>query len=40
MANGEHKLNILNIAMNGEITESVPASILQKHKNVKVYYCD
>jgi len=40
MANGEQKLNILNVAMNGEITETVPASILQKHKNVKVYYCD
>jgi len=40
MANGKHKLNILNVAMNGEITESVPASILQKHNNVKVYYSD
>ena len=40
MANGDHKLNILNVAMNGEVTEDVPASILQKHKNVKVYYCD
>jgi len=40
MANGEHKLNILNVAMNGEVTEDVPASILQNHKNVKVYYSD
>jgi glucosamine-6-phosphate deaminase len=40
MANGEHKLNILNVAMNGEVTEDVPASILQKHNNVQVYYCD
>jgi glucosamine-6-phosphate deaminase len=40
MANGNHKLNILNVAMNGEVTEDVPASILQKHKNVEVYYCD
>jgi glucosamine-6-phosphate deaminase len=40
MANGEHKLNILNVAMNGEVTEDVPASILQNHKNVEVYYCD
>ena len=40
MANGEHKLNILNVAMNGEVTEDVPASILQTHKNVEVYYCD
>ena len=40
MANGENKLNILNVAMNDEVTESVPASILQNHDNVEVYYCD
>ena len=40
MANGVNKLNILNVAMNGEVTEDVPASILQTHKNVEVYYCD
>ena len=40
MANGVHKFQILNVAMNGEITETVPASILQKHNNVEVYYCD
>jgi glucosamine-6-phosphate deaminase len=40
MANGDHKLNILNVAMNGEVTEDVPASILQNHENVEVYYCD
>ena len=40
MANGVNKLNILNVAMNGEVTEDVPASILQNHDNVKVYYCD
>ena len=40
MASGDDKLNILNVAMNGEVTESVPASILQRHDNVKVYYCD
>jgi len=40
MANGNHKLNILNVAMNGEVTEDVPASILQQHDNVEVYYCD
>jgi len=40
MANGDHKLNILNVAMNGEVTEDVPASILQNHENVKVYYCE
>jgi glucosamine-6-phosphate deaminase len=40
MANGKHKLNILKVAMNGEVTEDVPASILQNHDNVKVFYCD
>ena len=40
MVNGDHKLNILNVAMNGEVIEDVPASILQNHDNVKVYYCD
>ena len=40
MVNGDHKLNILNVAMNGEVTENVPASILQNHDNVKVFYCD
>jgi glucosamine-6-phosphate deaminase len=40
MANGVNKLNILNVAMNGEVTESVPASVLQNHDNVKVFYCD
>jgi len=28
------------VAMNGEVIEDVPASILQNHDNVKVYYCD
>jgi len=40
MVNGTNKLTILNVAMNGEVTETVPASILQNHKNVKVFYCD
>ena len=40
MANGVNKLNILNVAMNGEVTKDVPASILQNHENVEVYYCD
>ncbi len=40
MVNGDNKLNILNVAMNGEVTENVPASILQNHDNVKVFYCD
>ena len=40
MANGVHKFQILNVAMNGGVTENVPASILQNHDNVKVFYCD
>lgn len=40
MANGVDKLNILNVAMNSEVTEDVPASVLQNHENVEVYYCD
>ena len=40
MANGVHKFQILNVAMNGGVTENVPASILQNHNNVEVYYCD
>ena len=40
MVNSVDKLNILNVAINGEVTESVPASILQRHDNVEVYYCD
>ena len=40
MANGKNKFEILNTAMNGEVTEDVPASILQKHDNVEVFYCD
>ena len=40
MARGQSKLNILNVAMNGEVTEDVPASILQNHDNVEVLYCE
>ena len=40
MANGKHKKDILDTAINGEVTEDVPASILQRHNNVEVYYCD
>ena len=40
MANGKHKKDILDKAMNGRVTERVPASILQRHDNVEVYYCD
>ena len=36
----KQKKNILDAAINGEVTEDVPASILQRHDNVEVYYCD
>ena len=35
-----HKLNMLNVAMNGEVTTDIPASILQEHDDVGVFYCD
>ena len=40
MVNGLKKKSILNQAMFGVITEDIPASILQEHKNVEIYYCD
>ena len=40
MANGMNKLNILNVAMNAAQTTDVPASVLQEHNNLEVYYCD
>jgi len=36
MAWGEHKAKIIQQAIEGEISNSVPASFLQKHPNVKV----
>jgi glucosamine-6-phosphate deaminase len=36
MANGESKAKIINRALTGKITKSVPASILQTHKNLTV----
>jgi|TARA_Y100000310_G_scaffold97035_1_gene94710 glucosamine-6-phosphate deaminase len=38
MASGDHKKDILEKALNGKVTEDVPASVLQTHKNVEVYY--
>lgn len=40
MANGKHKKNILEQAMYGDITEDIPASILQTHTNMEAFYCD
>jgi len=36
LASGKQKKNIMNRAMNGHITTSIPASILQLHKDVLV----
>ena len=40
MANGKHKKDILEKAMLGDITPEVPASFLQEHDNIGVYYSD
>ena len=40
MVSGDHKLNMLNIAMNAAQTTDIPASVLQEHDNLEVYYCD
>ena len=40
MAQGKKKKEILDKAMFGKITEEIPASILQRHNNVEVFYCD
>ena len=37
MAWGQHKAPILKEAIEGAITATVPATFLQKHKNIKVY---
>ena len=40
MAQGKHKKDILEKAIYGDITSEVPASFLQEHDNLKVFYCD
>ena len=40
LANGKHKKEILEKAIYGEITPEVPASFLQEHDNIGVYYSD
>ena len=40
MANGKHKRGILEEAMEGPVTAVNPASVLQRHKNIEVFYCD
>ena len=40
VARGSHKKDILERAVNGDITPEVPASFLQEHPNCEVFYCD
>ena len=40
IAQGKSKWEIIREAFYGEITEKVPASILQRHENLTVLYCD
>mgnify|MGYP000046398653 FL=1 len=40
VAQGKHKKDILEKAIYGDITPEVPASFLQEHDNLKVFYCD
>ena len=40
IAQGKKKLEIIQKAMFDDITEEVPASILQQHENLTILYCD
>lgn len=40
IAQGKKKLDIIIKAMFGEITEEIPASILQNHENLTILYCE
>jgi len=40
LAQGKKKKEILDKAMFGNITEEIPASILQSHTNMEAFYCD
>lgn len=40
IAQGSKKYDILQTALTGDITEEIPASILQNHPNVIVLYCE
>jgi glucosamine-6-phosphate deaminase len=40
IAQGKKKLDIIQRAMFGKITEEVPASILQEHDNLTILYCE
>jgi glucosamine-6-phosphate deaminase len=40
IAMGRHKKEILEEAMLGDVTEEIPASILQEHPNCEVFYSE
>tara|TARA_R110002020_G_scaffold31426_2_gene97953 strand:- start:1304 stop:1975 length:672 start_codon:yes stop_codon:yes gene_type:complete len=40
IAQGKHKKEILEEAILGDITEEIPASLLQEHPNCEVYYSE
>lgn len=40
IAQGKKKLDIIQKAMFGDITEDIPASILQQHENLTILYCE
>ena len=40
IAQGKKKLDIIQTAMFGDITEEIPASILQNHENLTILYCE
>jgi len=40
IAQGKKKLDIIKEAMFGDITEDIPASILQEHENLTILYCE
>ena len=40
LSKGFKKRAVLDAAMNGPITPLLPASILQKHDNIDIFYCD
>ena len=40
IAQGKHKKDILEKACYGDITSDIPASFLQEHDNIEVFYCD
>jgi len=40
IAQGQKKLDILKKALWEKVTTEIPASILQFHPNLRVFYCD